>query len=385
VKRRWFHVRNICLTFVLLGSLALGISSADAVVSLRISPVLVELTATPGAVGAQELTVVNEGDVPVDLIVGIETYQSAAGEWSAEEWLTVDQPEVALEPGDDATVTVSLQVPDDVPSGGRYALVTFTTGPQQSGEPGVAITGRLGAALLIAVEGDGDLASDVAVERFGPVLESDGRIGFRALLRNDGNLHALPVGRVDVESADGDALGRLDLPMATPLLPAGAVEMTAQGSLPLPTGERYLARATINVGGGDTLTAEAEFTPDALVEIEQAAVCENLDRGPTATVTIHNAGALGLHPLIQVGVQDAAGSAQGAPVAATAPLLWPGETGEFQVELPTRLTSGDYTLDLRVDYAAPDAKGRTAIAPLVHQTAFAIGGLGPDAAPLCTP
>ncbi|MGH2558819.1 MAG: hypothetical protein ACRDJH_07125, partial [Thermomicrobiales bacterium] len=241
MNRRLLAFRAICVVTVLVASFATSFENADAVVSLRISPVLVDLSATPGATGSQEITVVNEGDVPVDLVVGVETYQSATGDWSAQDWLTVDRPQIALAPGEDAVVTVTIQVPDDVPSGGRYALVTFTTGPQQSTEPGVAITGRLGAALMIAVEGEGELASDVAIERFGPVLEPDGRIGFRAILTNDGNLHALPVGRVEVETAGGDPLGQLDLPMSTPLLPDGNVEMTAQGSLPLPAGERYLA------------------------------------------------------------------------------------------------------------------------------------------------
>ncbi|MGH2535364.1 MAG: hypothetical protein ACRDJW_24145 [Thermomicrobiales bacterium] len=385
MNRRWLGFRSICLAAVLLGSVAATVQHAAAVVSLRISPVLVAISATPGATGSQALTVVNEGDVPVDLTVGIETYQTATGDWSAQDWLAVDQSRVALAPGEDAAITVTLQVPDDVASGGRYALITFTTGPHQSAEPGVAITGKLGAAILIAVEGDGALASDVAIERFGPVLEPDGRIGFRAQLSNDGNLHALPAGRVEVKSVEGDPLGQLDLPMTTPLLPDGEVEMTAQGSLPLPAGERYLARATINVGGGASITAETEFSPEALVAVERTTVCENLDRGPTATLLLRNDGTLGLQPLLQIGVQDAAGSAHGAPVATTAPMLWPGDAGELRVDLPTRLTSGAYTLTVRVDYAAPDAQGRTALPPLEQQTTFAIGGLGPDAAPLCPP
>ncbi|MGH2561192.1 MAG: hypothetical protein ACRDJH_19155, partial [Thermomicrobiales bacterium] len=76
---------------------------------------------------------------------------------------------------------------------------------------------------------------------------------------------------------------------------------------------------------------------------------------------------------------------QGAPVATTAPMLWPGDAQELRVDLPTRLTSGAYTLAVRIDYAAPDAQGRTAHPPLEQQIPFAIGGLSPDAAPLCPP
>jgi hypothetical protein len=165
---------------------------ARAAMSLKVSPALVELKADPGAHGDQPITVENDGDQDIAVITGVEAYKQAEGDWSAVDWLHADLSNFTLKPGEARQIDVKINVPDGLKTGGRYALVTFTAGGGQTQGNGASIAGKLGVAFLMTVDGKGKLKRQVKVDHFAPVLESDGRIGFQASLRNDGNIHANP-------------------------------------------------------------------------------------------------------------------------------------------------------------------------------------------------
>lgn len=59
-------------------------------------------------------------------------------------------------------------------------------------------------AILIEVEGEGDLIRTAAIERFAPVLESDGRVGFRALVKSTGNTYVVAKGTIEIDQARGE-------------------------------------------------------------------------------------------------------------------------------------------------------------------------------------
>src|SRR5262249_30545058 len=115
-----------------------------------------------------------------------------------------------------------------------------------------------------------------------------------------------------------------------------------------------------------------------------ASVCENLDRGPTLRVALHNDGDLALQPRVAFAVRDANGSSFGSISPIQPLLVWPGEDGGASVDLTDRLASGAYVLTLRIDAAMPDPEGRTAVPPIETEVPFQIGGLGEGAVPLCT-
>jgi hypothetical protein len=207
----------------------------------------------------------------------------------------------------------------------------------------------------------------------------DGRIGFRAELVNDGNVHLItPSGEVSVENPDGVGAGSLEFPETTPLLPGTTSMMTTQGSLPLADGEPYRASAMFSWFGSDqSIVATAEFTNAPRLEIEPARVCENLDRGPTLSLVLTNTGTLGLQPLVQLGVvSDVNGPLGSAPVM-NGEVLWPGESRTVAIDFPERLASGAYQVVTTVLF---DPR----LEPTVVETPFQIGGLTGTPVPLCS-
>jgi hypothetical protein len=153
--------------------------------------------------------------------------------------------------------------------------------------------------------------------------------------------------------------------------------------VPLDTSGGYRATAELDYGVKKRLTRDADFTPVPSLAVVGTSVCENLDRGPTLSVALHNDGGLALQPHIAFAVGDANGTSLGSISPIQPLLVWPGEDGAASVDLADRLASGAYVLTLRIDSAMPDPEGRTAVPPIETEVPFRIGGLGDGAAPLC--
>lgn len=287
-----------------------------------------------------------------------------------------------LEPGEQETVTIGIAVPDRVDSGGYYARISFTTLNEDLSANAAALAGQLGVGLMLTIEGDGEIVRDGEITRFAPVLEADGRIGFRMEVLNNGNVHLIaPAGNVVVTYADGAALGSLDFPETLPLLPGAQSILASHGSLPLTPGASYIANGAFTFKDGSdegvTMTASTEFTAEALLSLAATTVCENLDRGPSLNVTLQNESQLGLQPLVTLVLEAVTGELLGSAPVSSGTLLWPGERQEISVDFPERLVSGAYRLITTVQFD-PTA------APVTQETPFQIGGLDGKAAPLCS-
>jgi hypothetical protein len=356
---------------------------ARAAMSLRVSPALIELRADPGAHGDQPINVENNGDETVSVSTGVEAYKQATGDWSAVDWLQAEPGNFSLKPGESRQIDVQIDVPDGLKTGGRYALVTFTTGGDKTQGNGASIAGKIGVAFLMTVDGKGKFKRNVDVDHFAPVLEADGRVGFQASLRNDGNIHANPQGVVTVLDAQNKPYGSLEIPLGTALLPGDQTMLTADGSLPMASDAEYHAEAAIDYGAKKDIKTEIKFRPIAKLAVTGISVCENLDRGPTVTVGLQNQGELGLTPPLQLELRGATGSTTPQPNPPQIATIWPGEQANVAMDVSDRLPSGQYTIHLRADYSAPDANGQTVLPPVEQDYTFSIGGSGGDTAPLC--
>lgn len=365
-----------------LTTFALVAIPTRAAVSLTVSPALIELDAKPGGKGSQAVTITNGGDAPLDLTVAVEPYRSATGDRSAIDWLTVKPATLTIEPGQQGSVTVTITVPKKLKSGGRYAAVSFTTQPKGGGN-GAAMAGKIGVPFMIAVKGSGKLTEKATLEHFAPVMTPDGRVAFAALIHNTGNLHLRPTGEIQLARAGGASLGKIAFQPTIAILPGGEGLIMSEESVPLPAGGSYQATATFDYGATSPLKRDITFTPKPALSIMQTGVCENLDRGPTVRIGLHNDGSLGLQPRVQVAIQKAGGNALGIASPMSQVVVWPGEQSDLVIDVPQRLDSGSYTAALHVDLAAPDSSGRTAVPPIEQSMSFQIGGLGDDAAPLC--
>jgi len=369
--------RLILALSVAVGLAATAAHPARANISMLISPSLVELSAAPGGTGSTVLVLTNRGDEPFDATASVATIESAPSARSAVSWLRVEPATFRVTPGRAQDLKVAVAVPADLASGGYYALVTVTTGAKSGEGATVGVAGQLGVAFLITVRGDGELTEQASLPHFAPFFETDGRIGFRAVVESTGNVHADASGKVEIVDAAGKHVASLDVPSAGRVLPGSSRVLQALGSVPLPPGSGFHADATFTYGTKQQkLSAGASFTVGAPpVHVADVSVCENMDTGPTVSFRVEDGGELGVEPPVSVIVQEQSG-AEVANAAVAAPLLWPRSSADVRVELPRRLVSGQYVLTV----TARVGPGK----PVARQVPFRIGGVGGQPVPLCS-
>ncbi len=376
--------RMLRLALVLCIVIQFAPLQSKAAVSLRVTPAILSLEAEPGATGEQPIAISNEGTEAVEIVTGVEPYQGATGMYSAVDWIKVEPATFTLNAGESREAMVQIEVPDDLDAGGRYALVTFTSGGGGGDEgSGASVAAKLGAAILLVVDGKGDLTESAELAGFGPVLEPDGRVGFRALLSNSGNVHLRPSGGVEILGADGVPYGSLEIPEERTVLPGNEALLSAVGSLPVDENATYTASAEIHFGEDGVATGEVSFAPTVDLSIASVSVCENLDRGPTLTATLQNDGGLGLTPNTRFVVLSAGGNLIGDASALQTNPVWGGTTAEMAADFSERLVTGDYVLAVQVQLVSPSGNGESIVPPLEYEQPFSIGGLGGNAAPLC--
>ncbi len=130
-----------------------------------------------------------------------------------------------------------------------------------------------------------------------------------------------------------------------------------------------------NFEGLEPVTVEQEVTIDPQLGAS-ATICENLDRGPTVTLTQRNTGSIGLVPLIELTLTDGAGSLVATIQSQEGLVAWPGESTEAQIEGLPQLTGGDYLITVTANIVQ-------GLDPIVTEVPFSIGGFGENVAPLC--
>jgi len=372
-----------CSVLVLAGMISLFRVPAAAFITIRVTPAVLSLEGEPGAIGTQMIAVANEGDEAAEIVSAVEPYQSATGENSATGWISVEPAEFSLGPGETRDITVSLTIPPDSASGGRYALVSFSTGAQDSAEGPSAIGGKVGVAVLLAVRGNEPLVEAAQLVEFGPVLEPDGRLGFRVLVSNTGNLHVRPFGLVSVMTEQEIPYGTLEIAPQRNILPGNESLLLTTGSLPVDFESKYSAQVELAIGANISVTAETDISPTIDLNIESLSVCENLDRGPTVTTHLRNDGGLGMLPSIRYEIFLEDGTfIEDTPLQGPL-LIWGGATLGSSATVTTRLGSGRYVAVAQVLPVPPTSDGQVLLEPLRFEHPFVIGGLDGNAVPVC--
>jgi hypothetical protein len=242
IHRRAVRRAVLGISFV-LGSLALGAGSAEAIQGFGISPASQEVDLNPGETGRGTLTILNDGDSDVtyrmyttDYGVTGESYQgdftSRQGEANVSPvtWFSLPGGRVVIKARQQATVSYTLKVPLAATPGGHYAAVFAETipPPARSGAQ-VARVERVGSLFYIAV--GGELKKQGQILSFElPWLQTLSPLDGTLRMRNDGNVHFA----TDVKAQLHSPFGKIGKPV---LLRGEVLPQTIRRfDLRLPTG-----------------------------------------------------------------------------------------------------------------------------------------------------
>ena len=347
-----------------------GTARADLTISA--APSLLEVSATPGGTGSQDITVTNGGSEPIAIQAGPAQYKGGDGDLSAVDWLKVEPAGFELAPGQRRVVKISITVPSYVNSGGRYAMVAFKTGAKASEGSGVGVAAQVGVPFLITVKGPAALAQQPSLDSLVPVLEPNGSLGFRTVVSNGGNVHFYASGTVDVTDGAGTPWGRLSLRDSTAVLPGTKELLYSDRPIAFVDGATYRAKSAVLFDGKTQQVRETEFAATAALEIEGVTPRTGPAGELGVDLQLKNSGGLGLLPRVMMAIRKADGTIAGVLSPNEQPLVWPGQTVEMQANYPGKLTPGKYALVARAEFGASSAQ---------QETPFEISGSPANAAP----
>ena len=182
--------------------------------ALTISPAKIILSADPGEKIVTRMTVMSDSEQTLVFYPTFEGYTTRGGEepvFTPEKldlptWIKTDPSELTLGPGEKKEVQVIIEIPEDAPPGGHYAVIFWQSMPLNKEKAGVGITTRVGALVLLEVSGNvvesAEILNFETPEKFNNRLP----INFSYDLKNTGNVHIMPVGKVVIRNFLGRAI-----------------------------------------------------------------------------------------------------------------------------------------------------------------------------------
>ncbi len=221
--------------------------------TLGISPAITEWLAGPGQTLQKTVLVSNATKEPLPVSALVRPFQlqgadrlapTAGGRYDASSWLTVENGDFILKPGETRKVGVVLAVPKDAPPGGHYATVYFRQ-LRPAGSAGAQA--QVGALAFITVKGE----VVKKLESGGIKTQwSGGTLSITATLRNAGNVHIMPEGEFVILNWLGNEVGRVKLPQGM-VLPQTA--RPYQASFKLPGYGVYTVKPLLSYGDNQPL------------------------------------------------------------------------------------------------------------------------------------
>lgn len=256
---------------------------AGAQFNLSFTPMLVGLSAAPGATQTFEIAARNEGyRSAADLTVyTADVVQEPSGEYALAEagttpyscakWIQLSANKVRLEPNAALAVSGKVTVPRGV-TGGRYAAVVFEQAPMAPEPDGSMGLTQFTQRFLVIIELTiaapsakktlsitGFVAAPAtAVSQFAAVYGADALV-LAAQVKNEGNIHVLAQASMILRDSAGKRLTQMQLGAGRGLiLPDASVNLVSVLTEGLPSGD-YQADVSINYGAVRPVAAKVAF------------------------------------------------------------------------------------------------------------------------------
>lgn len=185
--------------------------------AVTVGPGKIQFKADPGAIISGKLFVINEGAETQTFYAAFEKFIEKGGE---KKFLPTEESELAnwfkmemsvtAEPGEQKEIPFTIEVPQNAPPGGHFAVIWWGTAPP-SGQ--VAIVTRAGILVYLEVSGEinekGELLnfSLTAGKFFVFQLPEDFAVEFK----NAGNTYLKPRGEINIKNIFGSAITAFDV------------------------------------------------------------------------------------------------------------------------------------------------------------------------------
>lgn len=133
--------------------------------------------------------------------------ENDTGSFTARPFLSVEPESFSLEPGETKFLFLNGTVPEDVRSGGRYALVAIKTSPKRSET--ISISTAIQVLVLLTIN-DGNLIQTGEIKSL-EASQTNSSVAVNLILENTGNIHYRPLAQALLKDQSGQVLAQTEV------------------------------------------------------------------------------------------------------------------------------------------------------------------------------
>ena len=210
--------KGLVMSLVLLALPITNVNGAGKSIGLR--PLKNDITIDPGATVTRTITVVNNTKEKVTAVPVLEKFIASdssgypdqmikgdpADPQDATNWIELSETMVTVPPFSTYDVEYAVTAPENAEPGGHYAAILFEPYDPDPVQ-GIKIQVRVASLLLINVAGEVEEASEVGdFSLNSSKVYDDKPLTFNIEVKNIGNVHFVPEGRIVLKNAKGEVI-----------------------------------------------------------------------------------------------------------------------------------------------------------------------------------
>lgn len=170
--------------------------------SLQISPVVERISLDPGAHYKNNITITNPGNTPISFEMDVEPFQVSDIDYAPiysvrnaytqiENWISFEEYKDVLEPSEMTVVEYHIDVPEDAPGGGQYAVIFAKTNDSNTEKQSIHVSTGAGMVVVARVSGQTRISGSITGTKV-PKFLLNPPVEVTASFENTGNIDAEP-------------------------------------------------------------------------------------------------------------------------------------------------------------------------------------------------
>ena len=260
---------TITLTALLLAPLSYA-HAAQIQIPLQVTPAKVATTITPGKLLVGEVEFINASssesfdlttsvqDLRMTGLSGEFTYNLDSSPLALHNYIKLSDNFFHLKPMEAKKTSYEILLPKSAPPGGYYGVIFAKTSPQSFEGTGVAVSGQVGALILLQVAGNAEDRGDITSFQTNFKQGSNDPASFALTLKNRGRINGNPrgvitqaTGEITITNWYGKRVASIPIP-ATFILPDASRQVRL--SWKPPSSGLYHATAKVSFNSHPAIT-----------------------------------------------------------------------------------------------------------------------------------
>jgi len=168
--------------------------------------------------------------------------------WSCRDWITLEDREFTVFPGDTYMVSGKISVPIDA-AGGRHSAVTFDINSSNSMLRGMGVKIKTGTLIFVSIPSTE--TRELLLESFSIEKSTPEEVIFSTVLNNLGNTYLKIEGNVNIKDVQGKRIRTIPLKDVSTILPEG--RRIIRTTWRYPKTRDFTAYLKVNYGGSSCI------------------------------------------------------------------------------------------------------------------------------------